>query len=359
MKKRSLFFVLAIVLMISIGCSTKPKNIQEADLLSPDELHDLLVEGAKYHDEGNFDKAIQCYEIILKQEPNNENALHEIAYSTLTKGDLQAADKYIERGIKLHGSLLDGFYLQKANLLDMQQKPEKALKYYKKAEKLNPNNYLIPFNIAITYINKKEYENAQKYLLKALQLNPNHSSSHFYLALLCENNNRTIQALLAYARFCSIERQGERYEFVVQKIAKLMNSNVKENKKNNSTVININSLLFSKPDAYSSIELFFTLGKAVKLTKEKESLTLFDLKAQQIESLLKYLSELQGDEKPNDTFWHIYTPYFFSVLEKDYVKPLAVFMFNTKEDESVRKWASANIDKINEFIEWTDNFKQN
>ncbi len=328
-------------------------------MLSPEELHNLLVKGASYHDEGNFDKAIQCYKIILKQEPNNENALHEIAYSTLTKGDLETADKYIERGIKLHGSLLDSFYLQKANLLDMQHKPDKALKYYKKAEKLNSQNYLIPFNIAITYINKKEYENAQKYLLKALQLNPNHSSSHFYLALLYENKDKNIQAFLAYSRFCSIERQGERYEFAVQKIKRILNSNIKENKKNNSTVININSLLLDKPDAYSSIELFFTLTKAVKLTKENKNLSSFDLMSQQFKSLLKYLSELDGDEKPNDAFWHIYTPYFFDLLTKNYVKPLSVFMFNTKENETARKWASANIDKINKFIEWTDNFTQN
>lgn len=70
-----------------------------------------------------------------------------------------------------------------ANCLDMQKDSKKAIKYYKKAVKLNKKNYLIPFNMGVTYTIISDMENAILSFKKALTLNPLHSSSHLFLSL--------------------------------------------------------------------------------------------------------------------------------------------------------------------------------
>ncbi|MEJ0031322.1 MAG: tetratricopeptide repeat protein [Bacteroidota bacterium] len=62
----------------------------------------LIKEGIKFHDAGQYDKAIEKYLAAVALDPNNATAYYEAAFSYSSKGDhensLKMADKAIEVG---------------------------------------------------------------------------------------------------------------------------------------------------------------------------------------------------------------------------------------------------------------------
>ena len=63
-------------------------------LLAQSSIDDLVEEGIKYHDKGDYDKAIETYKKALEINPESTLVNYEIALSYFSKGDYKLAIKY-------------------------------------------------------------------------------------------------------------------------------------------------------------------------------------------------------------------------------------------------------------------------
>jgi len=356
------FLVVILSVITILGCTKQPVNLPEpkSTYVNKTEIHEIITEGVKLHDSGDFDHAIQKFKKALSLDPDNETALYEITNTLITSGKYEASKTYIKQGIALKGRLLNAFYLLKANSLDIQGKSKEAIKFYKKAEKLNDTDYLIPFNMGITYSRLSDFEKAMSSFERALTLKPTHSSSNLFIAQLFENNNEKVKALLAYVRFCSLETDTPRYNFAVTRIQKILNKGVTKTGEN-SISINVADLLNSKNDIYSKMRTYLTMSGALRIGEKDEAkgLTNFDLLAKQFKDLLKYFEEISEKEEPNDFFWKTYSPYFLALSKNNFTKPFSVILFNNGEKKNANKWANDHSLEMQSFSKWNNMFNEN
>jgi tetratricopeptide (TPR) repeat protein len=75
----SRFVAAAILLIVAMGCVQQPS--QTVSTVSPEESLEILRKGAELHDQQKYAEAIAVYKNLLLRDPNNAQALYEMAYS--------------------------------------------------------------------------------------------------------------------------------------------------------------------------------------------------------------------------------------------------------------------------------------
>jgi len=141
-------------------------------------IQKLINEGIEFHDKKQYQKAIDKYKEALKIDTNSWLANYEIAFSYFQLKDYENTIKHSEKSIKNDKNNAYYSYIILGSAYDLINKPQKAIKTYKKGIHKFPKVFLLHYNLSLTYYNLKDIKNAEPYAIKAIQLNPNHSSSH-------------------------------------------------------------------------------------------------------------------------------------------------------------------------------------
>ena len=127
MKKQ--LFGLIILLLLSINC------------FAQSEIENFVKEGIQYHDNGEFDKAIQSYEKALKIDPKSTLVNYEIALSYFSKGNYKEAVKYSDVVLNQNKDLMLQAYMTKGSALDILGKTKESIKLFNKAIKKTEGHY--------------------------------------------------------------------------------------------------------------------------------------------------------------------------------------------------------------------------
>lgn len=93
------------------------------------------------------------------------------------------------------------------------QNYNKAIKYYKAALKKDKDDKDISFNdvrvdLAICYINIKDYPNAKTLLDHVIEIQPRHSKAHYNLGVWYVENNQNKSAVDEFSKYLEIEPHG-------------------------------------------------------------------------------------------------------------------------------------------------------
>lgn len=108
----------------------------------------------------NYNKAADCYQDILRQNPQNPYALFNMAEVYLTKGDAVMADSLFEQvtrfsssaGLKARAYHNRGVIRQKSAAADPEKKQQllrDAIEQYKQSLRLNPHDENTRYNLAL------------------------------------------------------------------------------------------------------------------------------------------------------------------------------------------------------------------
>lgn len=88
--------------------------------------------------------------------------------------------------------------------------PEEAVSFYLRAGELLPRNPSLRYNLAIAYLQTKQYQLAAEAFKKAIQLNSKDKESYYNLGVLYENHlGNKKQALLYYGSYLKLSPMAE------------------------------------------------------------------------------------------------------------------------------------------------------
>lgn len=87
---------------------------------------------------------------------------------------------------------------------------DSAMLVYQAGAKEFPQYYRFYFGIGLSYKGLKEYDKAMQYLQYAVRLNPYHGLSHYYLGLMCMQNNYIVPAMLSFQMQMLVDDPGDR-----------------------------------------------------------------------------------------------------------------------------------------------------
>lgn len=139
----------------------------------------LILGNAEYFME-NYDEALKNYDLLLKKNPNFEEAKKNLPiiykqagkYYGETKNDLNKSIIYLTKSYELDSADYETARLA-GIAFALSKNFHRALYFFKKAVALNPTNAGANMNLGNVYYNLGDSENGKKYHEIALKLDPN------------------------------------------------------------------------------------------------------------------------------------------------------------------------------------------
>jgi len=348
--------ILLVLLCVSAALAQDLKPPKLTPGPTTDNQKRLINEGIALHDRGDYDAAIAKYEEVLKENPDNDWALYELAYSYQMKKDYRKSLEAAFKGAQYKSDRLSLFYVLIGNDFDEMGEAKKSVEVYEKGIKIEPNNHLLYYNLAITYSGLNNPEETKKNLKKALFLNPNHASSHAALATLFARSHYKIPALFAVMRFLVIEPRSARTAPAYKLFTDTLTGGASAGK--NPKEINIFVDMGGNKDEgdFGSLDLILGLVSAAGMTEAKKNQTEAERLIDRLNSFFSIVSE--GDPKGDKSkfTWRYYIPYFIELKKKNYVEPFAYYISQSSKLEGVSEWLAANESRVNEFVSWSKSY---
>ncbi len=135
-----------------------------------------------HHSKGNFSKAKEIYESLLKTNPNNLAALQNYGTLLSQTKEYKKAEDIFEKCLKIKPK--DHLLLYNYGKCFHDQKIfEKAIKFYEESFKIEPKKNLSIYNMGNIYFSKGEFEKAISAFKRSIEVNPENFLAHNNLAL--------------------------------------------------------------------------------------------------------------------------------------------------------------------------------
>lgn len=318
---------------------------------SQSEIENIVKEGIQYHDNGEFDKAIQSYEKALKIDSKSTLVNYEIALSYFSKGDYKEAIKHSDAVIKQNKDLMLQAYMTKGSALDMLGKTKESIKLFNKAIKKTGGHYLLYYNLGLNYYKINDLENAEDNVIKAIELNSNHSSSHLMLANIHNQKGNSVQTLLSSHYFLFLEPNSQRSLDAYSMLQQNFGGNISKDKDKPNT---INIFLSPNNDSqFGAAELMVSMLEASKSLEENEGKNEDEMFIENTEKFFKVLGELK-EKKNKDIWWTFYTTFFYDLAKSEHLGTYCKYITQIGNENS-KKWIEDNNSALTEFDNWLKN----
>ena len=360
MKKRifwALVFVLAAVCAVSAQKIKKPTLTPTA---ATPEQEQLIRQGIRLHDQKKYDEAIQKYEQVLRENPNNDFALYELALSYYNKKDFPKALETAYKLVQYKGKTgLLGYGLI-ANVLDDQGKPKDAIEIYLQAIKLlekdpeyRPHLSSLYYNLGVTYTRQKLYNEAREALKKGVQSNFLYPSPNALLAEIYLAGKYKIPAMLAAGRLLSLEINTPRAKRSVEIILSVLKSAKKDEKTGNFNIF----VDMSAPKDEGDFGIYELLLGTLTIPKNEEDKkkTENEIFAEAFETLISLLAD---DKKLSSTFvGKTYIPFLVEMKKKGYAKIFAHLILQQNGNKDAENWLIEQGSDTTDFLEWAKSYR--
>jgi len=335
MKNTTLLTCLAFFL--SMGLSSAQETIEE-----------LVQEGIYYHDDKQYDKAIEYYKKALEIDPLSTLVNYELALSYFTKGDWEEAIKYSDIVLKQRKDNLLQAYMTKGSALDMLGRTKESIKLFEKAIKKEGGHYLLYYNLAVNYFKMNDNVNAELNLLKGLELNPNHPSSHFMLAEIQMNRGEKVPTILPLYFFLLLEPDTQRSVNAYNMLMETLGQGVSKNPEEPNTIqISFNP---DKDKDFGAAELMISMLGAVNDLEELQEKTAEEKFQDNTQSIFKMLGEMKKDDKTG-IYWELYVPFFYGLAQSDHMEAYCNYITQSG-NENAKAWIQSNNTKLEAFGTW-------
>ncbi|MFH1213229.1 MAG: tetratricopeptide repeat protein [Candidatus Neomarinimicrobiota bacterium] len=349
--------ILLFLLLLFWGCSSRVFTIRDAVIQPKEnstETKQLIEEGIRLHDAGDYKAAIQKYDNAIRLNPDNPEAYYEKSYSYMQMRKYNNGLNAALKAAEFNSDLLFLTYIQIGSCLDYLKRRKEALAAYQKAIDINPAHHLVYYNMAIVYLNLDEKMKALDCLKHAVTLNPKHASSHYMMGIIYQNDNYRIPALLAYCRFLALEPSSSRTGQALNAMQNTLNSGVQ---KKDSKNINI----FISPDSksydgnFASAEIMLSFLSAAQIAEEDSvKQEPIEILVDELSSLFQMLQVTSEKEAQTGFVWQYYAPYFIELERQELVKPYVYYICQMADDPKIQEWIKTNGAEIERYKLWSD-----
>lgn len=162
--------------LMSLGYVASMHDESEKKDLRPDPKDmigtlDFLNMGTFYFGQGNTQKAVEQFQMVLKVNPNDVFTHFVLGYIYDQEGKTEMAIREFEETLRLDPRYVSA-YNDLGTVYNRIGQYDKAQEQFRKAIELNPEYVEAVENMGVVYFSLKDYDRALEYFEKSLSLNP-------------------------------------------------------------------------------------------------------------------------------------------------------------------------------------------
>ncbi len=168
-----------------------------------------------------LEHAVMRYKEVLKDDPENVNALMELGAVYYSAQRFDEAKASFQKVVELDGKHVDA-YTQLGNVCYDSNKPKEAIEYYEKALELRPQMSDTRVDLATMYRVSGDPDKALEELYKVNKSEPNHATAYLNLGIILKHDKKDLAgAKQAWSNFLKVMPGGPQAEQVKKMIAEL------------------------------------------------------------------------------------------------------------------------------------------
>lgn len=304
------------------------------------DTYNLLLEGVEHHAEGEYDKAIELYDLVTENDSNYVLAQLEKAFSCIQAERNEEAVLAASNALEYEAKILPELYINMGTAYDNMEKPNKAIETYDLGLERFPKNGSLLFNKAITLQKLKRYDEAIEVYKEILDILPCHASTHLRLGVLAANEGRNTQAALSLLTFLLLEPESSRSINVVSYLNGILSTPATD-----TAAIKHPFLL---EDDFSEIDLILANGLA--MSKKYKIPTRYDFPI--IKQSHAILEQLKFDKKAEGFWMQYYVTFYEQLFDEGWFESFAHYILLSSDNEVVEAEVKKNMSGIKKFDDW-------
>ena len=359
--------VTAAAILFALSISAISQRIEKPTLSATpctDIQQAIIDTGIQLHDAKKYDEAIGKYLQVMEDNPSCTPALYELSMTYYMKGDKNKAIETALKGSKYTSPELPLFYLTLGNALDDLKKYDAAVTLYNDAIKILEKNKdmrahlsSLHYNLGVSFRRQLKEKEAREEIKRAIQTNEVYASPHFQLADIFFQGKYKVPAILAAARFVSLEYNTDRTRRAAAVIIQIMGRTSAKKNSDDKIVINLDFGSPTDEGDFGSAELILAMTDALNKSDDSKTKNLTEEEkfAERIDSLITFLDP--KDKKLKGTFSAAqYFPFMLEMKRLGYVKPFSYIVLLQSGNANALPWLRENEAKTVEFINWSKNY---
>lgn len=298
----------------------------------------LIRRGVAMHDRGRYKDAVSFYQQALKLNPSSMSATYEMSLSYLQLKDYDNALRYSTKVINANFKplLVDAYCVKSTALADMNKIPQ-AVKLLNEAIERCGDEYLLHYNLGLSYFKMKNLNLSILHLQKAIEIDTTHPSAFLLYAYVLNDSDRWIQSFLTFHFFLLLEPNTDRSKDAFGEMFDLI-----------SKKIPANSPLLAPEDGVDRKSLYDQL---VKIQPKVEDQRFQYAYFEQASKLIFFTLSQMQEEGKNGLLWDFYVPIYDEILQSGYFDTYCRYVSASYFSASF-DWWKTNTAKVDGFINW-------
>ncbi|MDH3747366.1 MAG: sulfotransferase [Gammaproteobacteria bacterium] len=170
-----------------------------------------LAHAAEHHKAGRIEDATELYKEVLRDNPNNVDALRMLGIIAYSVSDIDEAERLFRRAVKLAPDFVNAI-IDLGNTLKDQNRFEEAIDCFRQAINLEPTGVKAHFLLASTLSPAALSNEAIESYERVLELRPKHAGAKLGLGHMLKTVGRQEEAVQAYRDCIELKpNKGETY----------------------------------------------------------------------------------------------------------------------------------------------------
>lgn len=329
----------APLLAVTIATGGEALLAQKIAPPSSSEERRLIDEGNELREHQDFDGALARYHRVLGANPDNMDALVELAGVLYAKGAFDTSLASARRGMDYESDHVAHFHMLAGACLEAQGHRDSALAVYRAGLVRDPGSYLLHYNLGIALIPTGAYADAAAQFEQALTTNPNHAGSHLALGQVYFGLGFRVPAFMALARALTLEPATVRAEAAVRRVEQTLGIGTAGE-----------PLVWKNATTYGDFGAVRAVLKSFTPTRGRGDMSLF---AERVGRICRALESAGAGRFGNTFTVRQYVPYFAALSRIGLAEPFAYHITRAAGKDGSGAWLETNASRVEAFLAWS------